>query len=219
MSCISNFSLGSKCLRGHPVDKLSFDSPYHSGYTISKEVITMKKQDILSLVKLLLVPSLLILLGLILVVNPDAASALIAKIIGCVLILGAVCTGAYAIFSQSGKIGKGILAVGLAVTGGWLTANPLLLAAWIGRVLGVLVILNSIPDLIYARKQGQNVLFDAIAATVGAVLVLMPMTASRLVFSACGVAVMIIGLVMFLDRLRNQRRLQPGDDPNIIDAL
>ncbi len=178
----------------------------------------MKKQEILSLLKLLLTPILLILLGLILLVNPDAASAMIAKIIGCLLTLGGICTGIFAVFSRTGKIGKGISAVIFVVVGGWLLANPLLLAAWLGRFLGVLIMINSIPDLIYAHRQGRNILFDAIAAAVGGVLILLPMTASRLVFSACGLAVLVIGGVMLFDRIRH-RRLPQGDDPNIIDAL
>lgn len=179
----------------------------------------MKKQDILSLVQLLLVPVLLILLGLILVVNPDAASAMIARVVGYALILGAIGTGLAAVFRQNGKIAKGIVSVALAVVGGWLVSHPLILAAWIGRFLGVLILLNSIPDLIYAHQHDRNILFDLIAAVIGAVLILLPMTASRLVFSLCGAAVLIIGGMMLFDRLRSRRWLPEGDDPNIIDAL
>ena len=82
----------------------------------------MKKQDILSLLQLLLVPVLLVLLGLILLVNPDAASAMISRIIGYAFILAATGTGLTAVFSSTGKIPKGILAVMLAVFGGWLVA-------------------------------------------------------------------------------------------------
>ena len=58
----------------------------------------MKKQDSLSLLQLLLVPALLVLLGLILLVNPDAASAMISRIIGYALILAAIGTGLTAVF-------------------------------------------------------------------------------------------------------------------------
>lgn len=179
----------------------------------------MKKQDILSLVQLLLVPALLILLGLILVVNPDTASALVSKLLGYVLIACAVGTGLTAVFSQSGKIAKGIGAAVFAIAGGWLVANPLWLAAWISRFLGVLIVINVLPDLYYALKQKRNVLFHILAAVVGVVLILLPMTASRLVFTLCGIAVLVIGGVMFADRIRGRRWLSEGDDPNIIDAL
>lgn len=179
----------------------------------------MKKEDILAYGKLLLAPALLILLGLILIVNPDAASVVIARIVGYILIAGAVFTGLSAIVTKRGQVGKGIAAVALAVLGGWLTANPLLLAAWIGRFLGLVILVNSIPDLIYAHKYGRTVLFDLLAAVVGAILVLLPMTASRLVFSLCGAAILVIGVLMLLDRLRGRRRLPKGEKPDIIDAL
>ena len=64
----------------------------------------MKKQDIFSMIQLLLVPVLLILLGLILIVNPDSASVMISRLIGYVLTLAAVVTGLAAIFSSIGKV-------------------------------------------------------------------------------------------------------------------
>ena len=173
----------------------------------------MKKQDILSLVQLLLVPVLLILLGLILVVNPDTASALISKLLGYALILGAICTGLSAVLIETGRIGKGVVSVVLAIVGGWLVANPLWLAAWISRFLGVLIVINVLPDLYYAVKQKRSFLFHALAAVVGVVLILLPMTASRLVFTLCGIAVLAIGAMMFFDRIRGRRWLHEGDDP------
>lgn len=179
----------------------------------------MKKQDLLSLLNLVLVPCLLILLGLVLVVNPDAASALLAGVVGYILIAGAIIGGIAAIVSTRGKIGKGLFAVALAVIGGWLVRNPLILAAWIGRFVGVLILINSLPDLSYAHKQGRSILFHGISALTGIVLILLPMTTSRLVFSLCGVAVLIIGALMLFDRIRGRRWLTAGEDPNIIDAL
>jgi len=179
----------------------------------------MKKQDILSLIQLLLVPVLLILLGLILVVNPDSASVLISRLLGYAIILCAIVTGLVAVFSQTGKVKKGICAVVLAIVGGWLMAHPLWLTAWISRFLGMLIMVNSGMDLIYAIKNRGHVVFHAAATVIGAILILMPMTASRLVFTLCGVAVLVIGGMMLLDRIRGRRWLHEGDDPNIIDAL
>ena len=179
----------------------------------------MKKQDFLSLLNLLLVPVLLVLLGLVLVVNPDVASAMIAGVIGYIFIAAAMIAGIAAIVSSHGKIGKGLFAVALAVVGGWLVQNPLILAAWIGRFVGVLILINSLPDLVYAHKQGRSILFHGLSALAGIVLILVPMTTSRLVFRACGTVVLVIGAVMFFDRIRGRRWLSAGEDPNIIDAL
>ena len=178
----------------------------------------MKKQDILSMIQLLLVPVLLILLGLILMVNPDTASVLISKLIGYAMTLAAVCTGLAAVFSHTRRISKALAAVVLAMVGGWLMMHPLWLTAWMSRFLGILIMINSGMDLIFALKNGRNVIFHAVATAIGALLVLMPMSASRLVFTLCGVAVLVIGAVMLLNRIRG-RRLNEGDDPNIIDAL
>ena len=179
----------------------------------------MKKEKVLSLLNLLLVPGLLVLLGLILVVNPDAASVLIARILSWIFVLIAILSGAAAIVSSQGKIGKGLFAVAMAIIGGWLAANPLLLAAWIGRFVGVVILINSLPDLVYAAKQGRSILFHIFAVLAGVVLILLPMTTSRLVFSLCGIVVLAIGGLMFADRIRGRRWLEAGEDPNIIDAL
>lgn len=176
----------------------------------------MKKQEIYSLVKLLLAPVLVILLGLILVINPDSATALISKVLGGILILMAIGTGLGAIFNEQGRIGKGILAVILAVAGGWLNSNPLALAAWIGRIIGILLAIDGVQDILELRKQGKTFLLPLIITAVGAVLVLMPMTTSRLVFTLCGVVVLVIGVVMLLDRLKGRPQLKSGSD--IIDA-
>ena len=190
-----------------------------SGYTEAKEVIILKKQDLLSLLQLLLVPVLLIVLGLCLLVNPDWASAMVSRILGYAMILGAVGVGISAIYSPSGKVSRGVLAAMLAVFGGWLVSHPLVLAAWIGRVVGVLIFINSGMELYYGLKSGANPLFHGGACLFGILLILLPMTASRLVFSLCGAVVAVIGVVMLLDRIRSRRWLTGGDDPNIIDAL
>lgn len=178
----------------------------------------MKKEDIFSLIRLILAPVLVILLGLVLIVNPDSAAALIAKILGWILICIAVGIGLSAVFQESGRIGKGIAAVLFAVAGGWLVRNPLALAAWIGRFIGVLLVLDGLQDIANLRKTGRRFLMPLIATAVGVILLVMPMTTSRLVFTLCGIVVLIIGVGMLLERLKGKKRLEgPKDD--IIDAL
>lgn len=177
------------------------------------------KNDILFVIRLLLAPVLVILLGLVLLFNPDSASALIAKLIGWFLVAVGIGFGISAVVSNRGQIGKGITAVILVVVGAWLAKNPLLLAAWIGRFVGILLVIDGVQDILHARKQGVHSLLPVIVAAVGVVLVLLPMTTSRLVFSLCGAVVLVIGIAMLLDRLKNNPRLDPPEDPNIIDAL
>ena len=102
--------------------------------------------------------------------------------------------------------------------GGWLTNNPLALAAWVGRFVGILLVVDGIQDIIHLKNQGQRFALSLIVTVVGAVLILLPMTTTRLVFSLCGGVVLIIGIVMLLDRLKGRKQLNSGDS-NIIDAL
>ena len=179
----------------------------------------MKKQDILNLVNRFLAPALVILLGLLLVLNPDSAPALIAKLLGWILIAIAIGLGISAIVTRQSTIGKGIAAVALAVVGGWLTKNPLALAAWIGRFIGILLVIDGVQDILTARKEGRQPLMPIILTAVGAVLILLPMTTSRVVFTLCGIVVLIIGVAMLLDRLKERKQLDEPENPDIIDAL
>ncbi len=177
----------------------------------------MKKDKLFYYVGLLWAPVALMLLGLILLFNPDSASALISKLLGWVVIAFGIGFGIAAIFGDTGKVGKGIAAVVLAVVGGWLTSNPLALAAWIGRFVGILLVIDGLQDIRNLRSQGMTFRLPLIVTIVGAVLILLPMTTTRLVFSACGAVVLAIGGYMLYDRLRGHKRIGGSDD--IIDAL
>lgn len=179
----------------------------------------MKKDNTRSMLELLLTPGLLILLGLILLLRPDTASVLISRVLGGMLVAAGIGFGISAIVTHRGQVGKGIAAVSFVLVGGWLARNPLFWAAWIGRILGALLVVDSLRDMMRAKSQGLRGRLPLIAAAVGVALVLLPMTASRLVFSLAGLVVLVVGVVMLLDRLRNRRRLEASSDPNIIDAL
>ncbi len=84
-------------------------------------------------------PVAVMLLGLILVLSPDSASILIARILGWGLTIVGIGFGVAAIVDRDSAIRKGITAVAFACVGGTLSANPLLLAAWIGRIIGLLI--------------------------------------------------------------------------------
>lgn len=178
----------------------------------------MKKQEIISLVKLLLAPVLVILLGLILIINPDSATALISKALGTVIILVGVGFGISAVFEKKGRAAKSIAAVVLAITGGWLVNNPLALAAWIGRIIGILLIIDGVQDIGELRKCGMTFRMPLLVTVIGAVLLLVPMTTSRLVFALIGVVVLVVGVAMLLDRLKGKKRLNQPKNPDIIDA-
>ena len=172
----------------------------------------MKKSSFVELFRRLASPVAVILLGLLLVVNPDSASVLIARIVGWILTIVGIGFGVAAIIDRDRAIRKGITAVFFACLGGSLSANPLVLAAFIGRIIGLLIAARGIRDL----TMGYSRILALITTAVGAVLVVLPMTTSRLVFSACGLVVLLIGIGMLMDRLKHNKHLDNG---NIIDAL
>lgn len=178
----------------------------------------MKKRDLLSLVYQLASPVALILLGLVLIFNPDTASALIARLLAWGMLLAGIGIGIAAIVSKRGQVGKGVAAVGCVSIGGFLMRNPLVLAAGIGQLLGILLILRGGRDVMLSNRSGHGRILAILTTVVGVVLTVLPLTTSRLVFSLCGVAVLGIGAAMLIDRLKNRRYLEDRD-PNIIDAL
>lgn len=179
----------------------------------------MKKEELFAKIQLLLTPVLIIVLGLVLVFCPDSASALIAKILSWILGLIAIGFGISALLNAQGRAGKVVGAIVCAVIGGWLGNNPLVLAAWFGRIIGIVLILDGVQDMGNNRRQGRRFLLPLLVTAMGAVLVLMPMTASRLLFALCGIVVLTIGVVMLLDRLKGRRQLPYSGDSDIIDAL
>lgn len=156
-------------------------------------------------------PVTMILLGLILLLVPDSAAVLIAYLTGGVLILSGIVIGIGALADED--LSKGLWALVCLSIGGTLMGSPLLLARNLGRFLGILLAVEGGDCL----RKGNRV-FGAVILTAAAVLVLSPMTLSRLVFSVCGLVVLVIGIGMLADRLKGRRYL-PGDDDNIIDAL
>lgn len=178
----------------------------------------MKKREFLALAYQLASPVLLMLLGLILIVSPDSAAAMLSRLLGWVVFLAGVGFGISAIVSPYGTAGKVIGALACFSAGCFLLANPLLLAAWIGRIFGILLILRGGRDFFRSTRQ-QGRILSLIVAVLGLVLVVLPMTTSRLVFSACGVMLLLTGIASLLERLREKRCLDDGGGPNIIDAL
>lgn len=177
----------------------------------------MKKREFFDLIYLLAAPAALILVGVVLIFAPDTASVLISRLLGWVLTLAGIFTGIWAIFG-GGKVGKGLLAVGLVCVGGFLSANPLMLAAFVGRIIGVLIALRGLRDLFLSRSRGHGQTLALMLTVAGIVLILLPLTTSRIVFSLCGAVVLVLGVLSLLDRLRDARRLPKGKD-DIIDAL
>lgn len=178
----------------------------------------MKNEKFPTLLQFFLTPALLIFLGLILIFNPDWASATIARVLGWgLLAVGAGCVAA-AMITKTELVGKIVCAVVCFGVGGWMLANPLGLAAAVGRIVGLFLLVRGIEEVAEAAHWKLPLLFPVLTALVGAVLLLLPMTTSRLVFVLCGVVLLVMGLAMLGERLKMRRRIEPPED-KIIDAL
>ena len=163
----------------------------------------------------LLVPVALMALGLVLFFVPDTGSILLSKILGWGLTLVGILAIFWTVFTREWrKLVIGIVLVGI---GSVLLAKPLALAAFVGRILGVVLAFRGIVEWTQSVNRQGKLLCVAVTL-VGVILILMPMSASRLVFSVCGFVLVVCGIMMLVQRLRQQRYL-PKNRDDIIDAL
>lgn len=183
----------------------------------------MKKYDFPTLLHLLGIPAVAVLLGLILLLNPDSAAALVGKILAAVLILVGVGMGYRVFRGNSGSIAPAVVCLVLGI---WFSLKPLFLAESIGRILGILLMIRGIRNLVShwqltggKPRLHRGLVISAVTALAGLVLIAMPLTTSRMLFSICGIILICVGCAEGYDRLRGRKYLDEGDDPNIIDAL
>ena len=152
------------------------------------------KDTILSVLRLIATPVLLMVLGLILLIHPDSASALVAQILGWVLVIAGVVFAVSAVAGHFDTLGKVLSAVCCFAVGAWLLRNPLMLAAGLGRLAGILLVVRGIQDILNAGRYHYGILPAVITTVLGAVLIALPMTTSRVVISLCGLLVLIVGM-------------------------
>ncbi len=174
----------------------------------------MKNRKITKLLNRIGMPVMLMVFGTVLVLNPDGASMLITQILGVILLAGGTFLAMTNGLSRKWGFSDWIWPAVCLVLGLILLIRPLLMARNLGRFLGVLLAMEG-GD---CRRKGNTVLGNILVA-VALALVFVPLTASRLVFSLCGLAVLAVGALVFFLRLKNRPALTDGNDPNIIDAL
>lgn len=168
-----------------------------------------------------------LLLGVVLLLNPDFGSNVVSTVIGWVLIVVgvvgvAVCVLCWPELKLMPAL-VGIAGVGLGI---YILANPLALAKLFGLFAGVYLMVQGGSTLFQSRllrKIGYHYLTGRIMGFVmlalGLVLVLCPLTAARWIMTVFGVLLVASGLVNLVIRLWAAKKLrQPPQDPNIIDA-
>lgn len=186
----------------------------------------MNKKRIQELLNQFVIPALLTVLGLILILNPDTAAALVVKILGWFFIVVGACAIIAAVLADPYERPKiivlAVLSLGLGI---FLVAFPMTLAKILGRFFGIFLVTrggSNISVALHRKNEGfpyQYSLGIAIATlAAGILLIVLPLTLSRFVLNICGVVLVIIGICNILASLKEIKKLEDGADPNIIDA-
>lgn len=175
----------------------------------------MKNEKILNWFQMYLTPAVLILLGIVLFFNPDMGSALIARVLGWGVMVVGIGYVIAALTLRNNLPAKIIAAIVCFAIGGWLLSNPLKLAAAIGRIVGILIAIRGAQDITHAVQWKQGMTYALATTAVGILLVVLPMTTSRLVMVGCGIVLVLFGGAMLLDRIKRDYR---SGDSNIIDV-
>ena len=154
---------------------------------------------------------LTVLAGLVLLCNPDGATALVTKLVGWFMVI----LGAWILIEPALK--KIHIATGTWIHGGLLIlvgvlllAKPMIIADSLGRLFGILLVIEGISNL----KSGLRVL----TLVGGIILILMPRTLFHTLLGVVGLVLIVIGVVNILGKVRDRKRLEAGKDPNLIDA-
>lgn len=187
----------------------------------------MDMERIKKLLRLYAWPGVLILLGLVLMVSPDTASALISKIIGWVLIGIGVCIAIAAIlgggYGRTGQIVYAVLFLGIGI---FVSAFPLVLAEALGRFFGLLLAVRGISAVRGALQKKNadlpwqySMVIAVVTLVAGVILALLPLTLSRIILNICGAVLILIGIVNIVGTYRETKALEDGSRrPDVIDA-
>ncbi len=179
----------------------------------------MLKQKIIYYFQQLFTPVLMTVLGLTLIFSPDSASALIAQVLGWLI----TAAGVILIFSGAKKkaLSDALYGAACLLIGIWLIRNPLILAKSIGRISGVVLLVRGIGDLLESSQDKRELVIPILTVGLGAVLLLLPMTTSRVVIILFGLVLLLLGGATLAARIRlilARRISDPDDHDQIIDV-
>lgn len=166
----------------------------------------MKNNEWTAAGKALLVPVLLVGTGLVLTVNPDSATKLLGLVMGWALIaVGAYC--AWLSFREPlGRMRRVLAMLACWAIGMRMLNHPLAVAEGLGRIAGVVVLLKGVSVFTNAVSQKWKTR-GIVEMVIGSVLALMPLSASRMVMTVAGVAMLVLGAVMGAEKIRDHRLL------------
>ena len=162
-------------------------------------------------------PALTCILGLILIFRPGSLTTSIAWAVGVLIAL----VGAGKLVSFFYDARKDFLglcgAVILLVLGFSIMAKPVSLERQVGRIIGILLLLQGIRGFVSPYAAHERVT-STLCCVMGAFLIALPLVISRLAVIVCGAVVLLIGIGMVVDLLTGSRGGGTGGPDDIIDA-
>lgn len=183
----------------------------------------MKKQG--GMIRSVIRAVCLVAAGLILLINPDFGSAAISTILGWILITAGGVGLVICICSRqicgAPELAASAITLGVGI---YLLFHPLALASLVGILAGIFLIIGGVIRMVNSRRlrnQGDawlpGFVLAVVMAIIGVVLVLSPLTTSRVFLNLCGVVLILAGVVILIFNNRSGGSRGNGN-PNIIDA-
>lgn len=185
-----------------------------------------KEMNFRPLVELAAMPVAQILLGLILLVNPDGAISTVCRILGWMMVaVGLFFVGIFITDKKNRDFGTVLMVLGFGGCGAFLVKNPLVLAVGTGKIIGIVLGIWGAVSLVRAsriREDGGSYilryLFGCVTMVVGIWLLIAPMTPSRLIFALVGLWLIGAAVGKLFSLREKLKELANPEKPRIIDA-
>ena len=190
-----------------------------------KEVIPVKDYTSAQLFSMLAIPATMVIFGLMLLLIPVLAPAMAGALTGFFCILAALALGAGVFFGSTvGRISRGLWALVFLALGLRLLMDPLAIARFLGRGLGILLILQGAVATVTQIRRGspvkisRSLIFGIITLVAGAVLVFLPLISSRIFFRIVGILLIGLGTAKGADNFLSQKPDHRSGEPRFIDV-
>lgn len=159
----------------------------------------------------------MILCGAVLLLFPNSAVALVTKLLAWILVIAGVYNVIKNLTGKTGDVKSWVFAVLYLAVGGYMLSHPLVISELVGRVLGLILVVQGLGDL--RRSQyGAAKALGGLTLAGGIVLMLIPRTLVNTLLALVGLVLIVVGVINCLGKLRLGGRLEEHNDPSIIDA-